>query len=133
MLHNISSTIDSNVNENRKIIHLKNLILKNVRNGLKTIINESTLKKLSELMEIRNHSENFEERRKLLAEENKLRSSWKKSICICGYCDKFPEDEELIFHAGWQEWWCQECFNRELEVTNPENWFNKGEIVRDDI
>jgi len=68
-----------------------------------------------------------EKYRELRDKRTFLERRLKHSICSCGFCGKIKGD--MVFHEGWLEWWCPECFKSDEEVTDPKQFFNEGIIV----
>ena len=62
-------------------------------------------------------------------EKEHLNKKLHDTTCFCGYCHDSGSDR--IYHGRWEQWWCEKCFNQERSWSDPEKFFNKGEVVND--
>lgn len=122
-----------------KIISIKNPELRKIRNNLRRLNKEAVWSRHNSLRikknEILEKSENnptdtdIKAIQRLNKEQSDLRVLLKFSICKCGMCN--ADDVDMVWHAGWGEWWCLKCFKEEEEIIVPEDKFNKGVIVHE--
>jgi len=122
-----------------RIISVKNPKLRKIRNNLRRLFVEvyrSEFNKLQKKIDgiLRTSEDNLSSMdsnklRKLSKQQDDLGLILKRSACICGMCRAHKED--MVWHAGWGEWWCLKCFKDEEEIIDPKNKFNKGVIVHE--
>lgn len=122
-----------------RIISIKNAELRKIRNNFRNLFKAATLVKHNLLREKANEirkkiegalpSKDLKVIRELNKQQSKLRNLLKSSICTCGMCG--ADDVDMVWHAGWGEWWCLKCFREEEEAIDPREKFNKGVIVHE--
>lgn len=120
-----------------RIISIKNPKLRKIRNNLRQLFIEVYRRELSKsrnranritkLSEGDTSSLDIKKLRELNKQQNELGFILKRSTCICGMCR--VQNEDIVWHAGWGEWWCLKCFKDEEEQIDPKDKFNKGVIV----
>jgi hypothetical protein len=122
-----------------RVIPIKDPLLRQFRYNLRRLFKEAIqfknnsyqIKKQEILKKSGNNPSDSDtiEIQKLNKEQSKLRMLLKYSICKCGMCS--ADDVDMVWHAGWGEWWCLKCFREEEEAIDPKNKFNKGVIVHE--
>lgn len=103
-----------------RIISIKNPKLRKIRNNLRQLFIEvyrtelsksmNNADKIIELSEGDTSSLDMKKLRELNKQQNELGFILKRSTCICGMCSVYNED--IVWHAGWGEWWCLNALKR---------------------
>jgi hypothetical protein len=111
--------------------------LRKIRNNLRSLllgfynsINENLQNQINDLLRnAEGDPSNLDSQKikDLTKRQENLRIILKQSICACGICHDSKND--MVWHAGWGEWWCLKCFKDEEELIDPNNKFNRGVII----
>ncbi|MFW9820694.1 MAG: hypothetical protein ACFFE5_13885, partial [Candidatus Thorarchaeota archaeon] len=122
-----------------RVISIKSAELRKIRDNLRQLLKIVALTRHDLLRDQVNEierklegdlpSKDLKMIRELNRQQSELRILLKYSICTCGMCG--VDDVDMVWHAGWGEWWCLKCFREEEEAIDPKEKFNRGVIVHD--
>ncbi|MFX1298508.1 MAG: DUF2695 domain-containing protein [Promethearchaeota archaeon] len=125
--------------KHRRII-IRNELLRNVRNNLRTIILKALNHQLSIIQE--KQEKFFDDVAELgdipdelaILEEQKqsLNRAFNKSICICSVCQKL--DKDMVYTTKAEEWFCIDCYENKIPKKLHDGWepiypLTKGQVL----
>ncbi len=112
----------------KRTISIKDPRLQRIRNSLRYIISEATIKETGELVREKSKTNIDDPRRPILANKrDKLDTAWKKSICVCPTCGSRTND--MTFNPANESWFCVKCYQERHDFYIEKA--RQGEIWKD--